>query len=88
MDIDGNVTLRNGTPKIYIDGKQTILTLDEIPAESIAKVEVITNPSAQYDAEGMSGIINIILKKNRKPGVNECCGPEGIQGVAPMQERI
>src|SRR6185312_12734518 len=70
VDIDGNVTLRNGTPKIYIDGKQTILTLDEIPAESIAKVEVITNPSAKYDAEGMSGIINIILKKNRKPGIN------------------
>ncbi|HUZ61472.1 MAG TPA: TonB-dependent receptor [Hanamia sp.] len=70
VDIDGNVTLRNGTPKIYIDGKQTILTLDEIPAESIAKVEVITNPSAKYSAEGMSGIINIILKKNRKPGIN------------------
>ena len=70
VDIDGNVTLRNGTPKIYIDGKQTILTLDEIPAESISKVEVITNPSSKYDAEGMSGIINIILKKNRKPGIN------------------
>ncbi|MEO6838292.1 MAG: TonB-dependent receptor [Ginsengibacter sp.] len=70
VDIDGNVTLRNGTPKIYIDGKQTILTLDEIPAESIDKVEVITNPSSKYDAEGMSGIINIILKKNRKPGYN------------------
>ena len=70
VDIDGNVTLRNGTPKIYIDGKQTVLTLDEIPAESIDKVEVITNPSSKYDAEGMSGIINIILKKNRKPGYN------------------
>lgn len=70
VDIDGNVTLRNGTPKIYIDGKQTLLTLDEIPAESIDKVEVITNPSAKYDAEGMSGIINILLKKNRKPGIN------------------
>lgn len=70
IDVDGNVTLRNGTPKIYIDGKQTLLTLDEIPAESIDKVEVITNPSAKYDAEGMSGIINILLKKSRKPGIN------------------
>ncbi|MEO8819800.1 MAG: TonB-dependent receptor [Ginsengibacter sp.] len=70
VDIDGNVTLRNGAPKIYVDGKQTTLTLDEIPAESIDKVEIITNPSAKYDAEGMSGIINIILKKNRKPGIN------------------
>lgn len=70
VDIDGNVTLRNGSPTIFVDGKQTTLTLDEIPAESIAKIEVITNPSAKYDAEGMSGIINIILKKNRKPGLN------------------
>ena len=70
VDIDGNVTLRNGTPKIYIDGKQTVLTLDEIPAETIDKVEVITNPSSKYDAEGNSGIINILLKKNRKPGIN------------------
>ncbi len=70
VDIAGNVTLRNGTPKIYVDGKQTLLTLDEIPAESIDKVEIITNPSSKYDAEGMSGIINILLKKNRRPGIN------------------
>lgn len=70
VDIDGNVTLRNGSPTIFVDGKRTTLTLDEIPAESIDRIEVITNPSAKYDAEGMSGILNIILKKNRKPGVN------------------
>lgn len=70
VDIDGNVSLRNGSPTIFVDGKQTTLTLDEIPAESIAKIEVITNPSAKYDAEGMSGIINIVLKKDRKPGIN------------------
>ncbi|HEX5555780.1 MAG TPA: TonB-dependent receptor [Chitinophagaceae bacterium] len=70
VDIDGNVTLRNGSPTIFVDGKRTTLTLDQIPAESIAKIEVITNPSAKYDAEGMSGIINIVLKKNRKPGIN------------------
>jgi outer membrane receptor protein involved in Fe transport len=70
VDVDGNVTLRNGTPTIFVDGKRTTLTLDEIPAESIARIEIITNPSAKYDAEGMSGIINIVLKKNRKPGIN------------------
>lgn len=70
VDVDGNVTLRNGSPTIFVDGKRTTLTLDEIPAESIAKIEVITNPSSKYDAEGMSGIINIVLKKNRKPGIN------------------
>jgi len=70
VDIDGNVSLRNGSPTIFVDGKRTTLTLDEIPAESIAKIEVITNPSAKYDAEGMSGIINIVLKKDRKPGIN------------------
>lgn len=70
VDIDGNVTLRNGSPTVFVDGKRTTLTLDEIPAESIAKIEVVTNPSAKYDAEGMSGIINIVLKKDRKPGIN------------------
>ncbi len=70
VDIDGKVTLRNGSPVIYIDGKRSLITLDEIPAENIAKIEVITNPSAQFDASGMSGILNIILKKNRKPGIN------------------
>lgn len=70
VDVDGNVTLRNGSPTIYVDGKTTLLTLDEIPAEDIAKIEVITNPSSKYPASGQAGIINIILKKNRKPGIN------------------
>lgn len=70
VDVDGNVSLRNGTPTIYVDGKTTPLTLDEIPSEEIARIEVITNPSSKYDASGQSGIINIILKKNRKPGIN------------------
>jgi iron complex outermembrane receptor protein len=70
VDVDGNVTLRNGTPIIFVDGKQTPLTLDQIPADDIQSIEVITNPSAKYDAAGQSGIINIILKKNRKPGIN------------------
>jgi ferric enterobactin receptor len=71
VDIDGNVSLRGSTPTIFIDGRPTTLTLDEIPADAIESVEVMTNPSAKYDASGGgSGILNIILKKNRKKGYN------------------
>ena len=70
VDIDGNVSLRNGSPTIFVNGKSTTLTLDQIPAESIERIEVITNPSSKYSAEGMSGILNIVLKKDRKPGIN------------------
>ena len=52
VDIDGNVKLRNAAPQIYVDGHPTTLTLDEIPADAIQSVEVITNPSAKYDASG------------------------------------
>ncbi|SFM93912.1 Outer membrane receptor proteins, mostly Fe transport [Chitinophaga sp. YR627] len=70
VDIDGNVSVRNGSPTIFVDGRPTTLTLDQIPADAIASVEVVTNPSAKYDAEGVSGILNIVLKKNRKAGIN------------------
>ncbi|MFB6457991.1 TonB-dependent receptor domain-containing protein [Chitinophaga sp. Hz27] len=70
VDIDGNVSVRNGAPTIFVDGRPTTLTLDQIPADAIDKIEVVTNPSAKYDAEGMSGILNIVLKKNRKAGIN------------------
>lgn len=71
VDIDGNLTLRGATPTIFIDGRPTTLTLDEIPADAIESVEVMTNPSAKYDASGGgAGIVNIILKKNRKQGYN------------------
>ena len=71
VDIDGNVTLRGGSPTIFVDGRPTTLTLDEIPADAIESVEVMTNPSAKYDASGGgSGILNIVLKKNRKRGYN------------------
>jgi outer membrane receptor protein involved in Fe transport len=71
VDIDGNVTLRNASPQIFIDGRPTTLTLDQIPADAIATVEIITNPSAKYDASGGgAGILNIVLKKARKTGYN------------------
>jgi hypothetical protein len=70
VDIDGNVSVRNGSPTIFVDGRPTTLTLDQIPADAIASIEVVTNPSAKYDAEGVSGILNIVLKKNRKAGIN------------------
>ena len=71
VDVDGNVTLRNAAPTIFIDGRPTTLTLDQIPADIIDKVELVTNPSAKYDASGgNAGILNIVLKKNRKVGYN------------------
>lgn len=70
VDIDGNVSVRNGSPTIFVDGRPTTLTLDQIPADAIASIEVVTNPSAKYDAEGVSGILNIVLKKNRRAGIN------------------
>lgn len=71
VDIDGNVSLRNAAPQIFVDGRPTTLSMDQIPADAIQSVEIITNPSAKYDASGgQSGILNIILKKNRKAGYN------------------
>ncbi|MFM6949082.1 MAG: outer membrane beta-barrel protein [Aquirufa sp.] len=71
VDIDGNVKVRNANPTLFIDGRPTTLSMDQIPADIIEKVEVITNPSAKYDASGsMAGIINIVLKKNKKNGYN------------------
>lgn len=71
VDIDGNVTLRNSSPQLFVDGRPTTLTLDQIPSDIIDKVELITNPSAKYDASsGGGGILNIVLKKNKKSGYN------------------
>jgi outer membrane receptor protein involved in Fe transport len=69
VDIDGNVTLRNSPPQIFVDGRPTNLTLDQIPADAIESVEIITNPSAKFDASGgTAGILNIVLKKNKRVG--------------------
>lgn len=71
VDIDGNVTLRNAAPQLFVDGRPTTLTLDQIPADIIDRVELITNPSAKFDASGgNAGILNVVLKKNRKTGYN------------------
>jgi outer membrane receptor protein involved in Fe transport len=78
MGDDGKVLLR-GSDKvmILIDGKQTALTgfggqsgLGNLPASAIEKIEIINNPSAKYDAGGNAGLINIILKKEKKEGFN------------------
>jgi outer membrane receptor protein involved in Fe transport len=72
VDIDGNVSLRgSGNVTILVDGRPSgIVSLDELPASMIERVEIITNPSARYDPDGTSGIINIVLKKKKKPGYN------------------
>ncbi len=77
VDIEGAITLRGSSGvQILINGKPSVLADEEsgalgnITAEMIEKVEVITNPSAKYEAEGTSGIINIVLKKNEKKALN------------------
>lgn len=70
VDADGGVKLRNASPTIFVDGRPTTLTLEQIPAEQIERIEVITNPSAKYDASTTGGILNVVLKKNTKPGYN------------------
>ena len=76
-DMDGGVSLRGSAARVLIDGKQSLIgggdvaqILASIPASSIETIEVITNPSSKYDAEGQTGIINIVLKKNKKLGLN------------------
>jgi outer membrane receptor protein involved in Fe transport len=78
VDQDGRVMLRGeGTVTILIDGRPSSLSggngktlLDALPAGSIERIEIVTNPSAKYDPDGTSGIINIVLKKNKLKGFN------------------
>jgi len=78
VDMDGNISLRgSANVTILIDGRPSSVTggdrsgiLETIPASSIQNIEIITNPSAKYDPDGMSGIINIVLKKNKLKGFN------------------
>lgn len=75
VDVDGNLTLRgSGSYTVLIDGKPSVLSgsdaLKQISASTIEKIEIITNPSAKYDPDGIGGIINIILKKSITEGFN------------------
>ncbi|MGC9344342.1 MAG: outer membrane beta-barrel protein, partial [Bacteroidales bacterium] len=75
VDIDGNVSLRGSENfTVLIDGKPTPLSgndaLQQIPASAIRHIELITNPSAKYDPDGMAGIINIVSKKNALQGLS------------------
>ena len=76
VDIEGVISLRGSTGiQVLINGKPSILTddggaLGSITADMIDRIEIITNPSAKYDAAGTSGIINIVIKKDERKGVN------------------
>jgi len=75
VDVEGNVTLRGSTNfTLLIDGRPTVLepddALQQIPANAIENIEIITNPSAKYDPSGIAGIINIIMKKQKAQGTN------------------
>ncbi|WP_456311720.1 outer membrane beta-barrel protein [Pseudomonas shirazensis] len=86
----GTVSLRgNSSVLVMINGRQSGLTqsnsLDQIAADQIERIEVITNPSSRYDASGSAGIINIILKKNKKSGFN---GQVRLLAGSPNDSRI
>lgn len=75
VDIEGNVSLRGSSSfTVLIDGKPSLLTgrdaLEQIPVSQIENIEIITNPSARYDAEGTAGIINVVTKKVNVRGFN------------------
>ena len=89
VDQDGNVYLNSSTPStIYISGREIKLSaqdlanlLKNLPANSISKIEILRNPSAKYDAASSGGIINIVLKKGVKLGVNGSIDISHFQGV-------
>lgn len=76
VDNEGNVSLRNNASvEVWINGKPSGLTaenraqiLQQMPAESIESIEIMTNPSAKFNPEGTAGIINLVMKRNRKAG--------------------
>ncbi len=89
VDLQNNtVSLRgNQNVRVFIDGKPSNLTpiqvLQQIPSTSIKQIELITNPSAKYNPEGMSGIINIVLNKNANMGFNGNLNTGLVFGITP-----
>jgi len=87
VDVEGNLTLRgSGNYTVLVDGKPSPIegsdALQQIPAGTIDKIEIITNPSAKYDPEGISGIINVLLKKQRQAGIS---GTATLDGGWPQR---
>ena len=87
VDNDGNISLRgSGNVTILIDGRPSAMSqgaegaLDGIPASSVERIEIITNPSAKYDPDGTAGLINIVLKKNKLRGTNTKLDLSGSTG--------
>jgi len=80
VDVEGNIQLRNAQPQVFVDGRPTILTMNQIPADQIERIELITNPSANFDASSAGGIINVIMKRNRRLGIN---GVASLGGGTP-----
>lgn len=90
VNATGGVSLRgNSNVTVLINGRRSGLTqsnsLDQIPADQIERVEVITNPSSRYDAAGSAGIINVILKKNKKAGLG---GQLRLVGGLPNDTKV
>src|SRR6056297_2419643 len=95
VDVEGAISLRgNANVRILINGKPSALAgfgstdaLRQLPADAIEKVEVITSPSARYDAEGTAGILNIVLKKEKTRGfngtINTTVGYPGAFSITP-----
>ena len=88
VDENDNILLRgDGNVTILIDGRPVSMPANELlkqfPASAIEKVELITNPSAKYDPEGMSGIINVVLKKNKLKGFNGSVRTSAGYGTLP-----
>jgi len=88
VDIDNEISLRgSGNVQILINGRPSTFSpatfLEQIPATSIEKIELITNPGAKYDASGTAGIINIILKEEDKRGINGTVNSSYQQGLSP-----
>lgn len=88
VDQDGKISLRgDGNVTILIDGRPSVMTgnsaksfLDALPANMVERIELVTNPSAKYDPDGTSGIINIVLKKNKLRGINGNVNISGATG--------